>query len=198
MTILSECPQCGAPVRGDGRACAYCKATLILERPSDVLGVGAEALAKYAAAYRNAAAESPEMRTALAQALIGQRSYELARQQLESVVATGPASGSSYLSLALCLLAGRSLRGLSLPQAKRVEELLVSAEAFEPNLATQAVVLRIALRRDFYLANGLRGPLPSVDELAVRYRQARRDRGGLAAYLTHLQLRDDTLQALLN
>jgi tetratricopeptide (TPR) repeat protein len=190
-----QCPQCGAPAARGAKNCTHCQAPFFFERLSDLASLAPGSLQKFQAHFEKLLAGNPDDgRAALALGLcyLDLKAYREAQPQFARAKDLLPMNGEARYYEAVTLVRGRQLRSLSLPEVRRIEELLTTAIRMDEGNGLYELFLGM-LKHEYYWANGLRVQPPSASELVAQGLQKGPDSGELDRLLDLVPIRDDRL-----
>lgn len=122
--------------------------------------------------------------------------YPVASKALLRSTEVDPSNADAHYYLALALIGRRRPQTLSMNEVRRIEGILQIALQLDDQQAKYDYLLAI-LRFDYYLANGLKPPVPGHLELLERGRQKRQDPREVDLLLGTLPLRDQTFVSRL-
>ncbi len=161
------CPQCGAPAGATAKACEFCRAEFFVTSVSYLERFGKDGVNKYLNLYKGmvkAVPEDGESQFALGLCYLHLRLFDLAVRHFGRAVELMPESSDVYYYYALALIRGRRPKTLSLNEVRQIEEYVNSAMQLDGTKSKYNYLAAI-LKYDYYLANGLRVPDPSAEEL---------------------------------
>lgn len=164
---IQICPQCGAPVSAQGKACQYCGAEFIVSNFSSISKSSSKQKASYISQYKGFLAEEPdntELGLALGICYLDTGNYEIALKTLEKAIALMPNNPEVYFYYALALIKGRKPRIITLNEIKKIEEYIQSAINFGGE-KSKYYILSAIIKSEYYTKNGIRIVGESVEEL---------------------------------
>jgi tetratricopeptide (TPR) repeat protein len=123
----------------------------------------AELLARYEEKVRNHP-ENARHHFALGLSYLDQRLYDRAVASFKRALGKGLREADLYYYLALAALGGKQPRCLGLSRIKEIESLLEAAVRQDDD-SPHFKALWALIKHDYYLANGLRVPPPSIEDL---------------------------------
>jgi tetratricopeptide (TPR) repeat protein len=121
-----------------------------------------EILARYQEQVRDFP-ERAQVHLALGLSYLDLRLYDQALASLKQALGKGSHEAGLYFYIALASLGGKQPRVLTLARIKEIESYLEAA--IRSGAGPEAKILWAIIKYDYYRANGLRVPPPSIDEL---------------------------------
>lgn len=164
---ISECPQCGAPVKASERNCEYCKAEFFVTSIAYLENLDPSAVSKYLRHYKKLTREEPddaEGNLGLGLCYLQMHNFPLAKKSFEKVIELSPETSQAYYYYALSTVAGRRLMSMPLKDARNLETQINTAIQIDGESPLYKLLLAM-IKRDYYETNGMRVTPPSAGEL---------------------------------
>ncbi len=139
-----------------------------------------------------AAPEDGDSQFALGLCYLHLRLFDLAIRHFGRAVELMPESSDVYYYYALAMIRGRRPKTLSLNEVRQIEEYVSSAMQLDGTRAKYNYLAAI-LKYDYYLANGLRVPDPSAEELLTEASTKDHEGDEVERLLDSVVLRDEAL-----
>ncbi len=189
------CPQCGAPAGVRAKACAYCKAEFVITSISYLGQFDTAGVNRYLNHYKGmvkAAPEDAESQFALGLCYLQLRLFDLAVKHFGRAVELTPEQPDVYYYYGLALIRGRRPKTLSLTEVRQIEQYVNAAMQLDGAKAKYNYLAAI-LKYEYYVANGLRVPAPSPQELLAQATTKEHEQDEVDRLLDAVVLRDDAL-----
>jgi len=164
---IRECPQCGAPLDKNSYKCKYCKSDVFISSVSYLSNYDNSQIQKYIKYYKEVINTNPNEDKGflgLGLCYLQLSMFPLAQKNLKKSLELAPENSSVYYYYCLSVIAGQKIRILSLDTAEELIQYLNTAISMEPNNPLYVLLLAL-IKRDFYVANGLREPEPTHEDL---------------------------------
>jgi len=130
-----KCPNCGAAVDTGQKACKYCKQPVVISTFNSVYEMPMPMINKYASAYRQALAESPdnkELNNSIAFCYLKLKLYDKALGAFDKVMEDNFDNSETFFYTAICLLGGKKAFLASRSAIDKIEEYINAALMIEP------------------------------------------------------------------
>jgi len=192
---VEVCPQCGAPAGASAKACEFCRAAFLVTSVSYLGRFDKDGVNKYLNLYKGmvkAAPEDGDSQFALGLCYLHLRLFDLAIRHFGRAVELMPESSDVYYYYALAMIRGRRPKTLSLNEVRQIEAYVSSAMQLDGTRAKYNYLAAI-LKYDYYLANGLRVPDPSAEELLTEASTKDHEGDEVERLLDSVVLRDEAL-----
>ena len=193
-TVL-KCPCCGASTRPTANRCDSCNTHFVPENPTQLQGLAADKLHKVLTHLAELAPNESRLNLARGLCLLGLRNYDRARDQFSELITHDPTNPCHHALYALCMIAGKHPRTLTLANAKLVAQHAQTARELESHHPEATLVLA-TLVREYFELGGVRYRGPSADELCSDLASCA-DRSRLASIRQHLTISDKKLLLLI-
>ena len=135
QVIDMKCPGCGAPTSTGETICKFCQRPVVISTFNSVYSMPMPEVNKYANAYRQALAGSPdntELNTSVAMCYLKLKLYDKALQAFEKAIEDNFDNSETYFYAAVCLLRGKKAFLAKRTDIDRMEEYIQAALAIEP------------------------------------------------------------------
>jgi tetratricopeptide (TPR) repeat protein len=135
QAIDIKCPNCGAAVDTGQKTCKFCKQPVVISTFNSVYEMPMPMINKYANAYRQALADSPddkELNNSIAMCYLKLKLYDKALSAFEKAMEDNFDNSETFFYAAICLLKGQ--KAFLAPRAAidKVEEYINAALLIEP------------------------------------------------------------------
>ena len=160
------CGGCRAPLKPGSLVCSRCKTQNVIKSKRNPLKIDSNIAKEYIDFYSEKTKENPKDTNALyAMGLLylNMKNYELAQRNFKEAIDLSPLDADVYYYYALSLIGGRNLKTLDGKDIDRIEEYLKTAISMETKC--KYLMLLIAIKNDYYTANGLRVRGDSANDL---------------------------------
>jgi tetratricopeptide (TPR) repeat protein len=130
-----KCPNCGAAVDTGQKNCKFCKSPVIISTFNSVYEMPMPMINKYAGAYKQALAESPEnkdLNNSIAFCYLKLKLYDKARASFEKAMEDNFDNSETFFYAAVCLLGGKKAFLAQRPEIDKIEEYVNAALMIEP------------------------------------------------------------------
>lgn len=167
--VVTECPQCGAPVSAQGTVCSYCRAEYMVRSTRSLGGLEQSDVQKYITAYKNNVGthgDSPALHYSLGLCYLELGLYPFANKAFADAIALLPDTGEPYYYAAIAKFAGKRPFLASLSVIKEATEYLGIANMLG-NEGKYYYLLGL-IQEDFYEKKRLQ----SGESSAALYQQA--------------------------
>lgn len=164
---LTECPQCGSPVKPSQKKCDYCKSEFFVTSIAYLSNYDKSGLQKYLKYYKALSAADPQnpeglMGLGLCHLQLGL--YPLAKSAFEAVIDNAPDIAQAYYYYSLSVIAGRRIKILSMNDIEQIETYLMTAMTLDDENKLYPLLLML-IKYDFYKTNGMLEQSPTFEEL---------------------------------
>jgi tetratricopeptide (TPR) repeat protein len=130
-----NCPGCGSPVDTGQKTCKWCKQPVVISTFNSVFEMPAPMINKYANAYRQALAESPdnrELNNSIAMCYLKLKLYDKALSAFEKAMEDNFDNSETFFYAATCLLKGKKAFLAPRADIDRIQEYINAALMIEP------------------------------------------------------------------
>lgn len=130
-----KCPNCGAAVDTGQKFCKFCKQPVVISTFNSVYEMPVPMINKYANAYRQALAESPEnqeLNNSIAMCYLKLKLYDKALGAFERAMEDNFDNSETFFYAAICLLKGNKAFLAQRAAIDKIEEYINAALMIEP------------------------------------------------------------------
>ncbi len=130
-----KCPNCGAAVDTAQKTCKFCKQPVIISSFTSVYDMPMPLINQYANAYRQALAQSPEIKeinNSLAMCYLKLKLYDKALAAFEKAMEDNFDNSETFFYAAICLLGGKKAFLVQRSEIDKIEEYINAALMIEP------------------------------------------------------------------
>ncbi len=135
MRVISmNCPNCGAPVSLDDKACAYCASPIIITSFSTIGNIDAEKLNKYISSYQRTLNTNPadnRLNLSIAFCYLHMKIYDRALFYFERAIQDNFSNSEAFFYYAVCLLRGKKAFLARRETINRIETYINAARSIE-------------------------------------------------------------------
>jgi tetratricopeptide (TPR) repeat protein len=135
QVIDIKCPNCGAAVDTSQKTCKFCKSPVIISTFNSVFEMPAPLLNKYAGAYKQALAESPEnkeLNNSIAMCFLKLKLYNKAIASFERVMEDNFDNSETFFYASICLLGGKKAFLAQRTEIDKIEKCINTVLMIEP------------------------------------------------------------------
>lgn len=197
--IVMCCPQCGHPAQIKAKRCDYCESEFIVTKLASLANLDNAGIQKYIAAYQKQIGEEPgnaEVQIAMGICRLDLGLHEIASRHFVKALEIQPDHADAHYYQALALIKSRRPRSLSMKDVEEIERYLSAAIQLDGGKAVYHY-LRLVIKHEYFLKNGLRVRPPDIEEVLESASACPYDGEEVAQMLKRVPVSDEQLLQVL-